>query len=319
MNESSFLSVDWGTTNLRIRWVQLPDFTVLTSRFSGLGVKNVFARWQNSGQDDRVSFFLQCLLSEIQAMEVMLPDECQVIISGMASSSIGMRELPYASLPFFTNGHALSVEKWQPKGFPYEISLISGVKSQEDVMRGEETQLVGLYQLLHPAGNSLFILPGTHSKHIFLENDKVASFNTYMTGEIFDILSAHSILNSSIEKGDFDALALAAFQKGVLMSVEKSSVLNALFMVRTNALFEKFSKNENYYFLSGLLIGAECNYLTDKKLDQIYICSSGMLFSLYLEAAKTLGISINSELLTDEMVDLALLKGQWFINEYQEV
>ena len=56
-----------------------------------------------------------------------------------------------------------------------------------------------------------------------------------------------------------------------------------------------------------------------KKLDQIYICSSGMLFSLYLEAAKTLGISINSELLTDEMVDLALLKGQWSINEYQEV
>jgi 2-dehydro-3-deoxygalactonokinase len=319
MNESSFLSVDWGTTNLRIRWVQLPDFTVLTSRFSDLGVKNVFARWQNSGQDDRVSFFLQFLHSEIQAMEVTLPDACQVIISGMASSSIGMRELPYASLPFFTNGHALSVEKWQQKGFPYEISLISGVKSQEDVMRGEETQLVGLYQLLHPAGNSLFILPGTHSKHIFLENDKVVSFNTYMTGEIFDILSAHSILNGSVEKSDFDALALSAFQKGVLMSVEKSSVLNALFMVRTNALFEKFSKNENYYFLSGLLIGAECNYLTDKKLDQIYICSSGMLFSLYIEAAKTLGISINSELLTDEMVDLALLKGQWFINEYQEV
>jgi 2-dehydro-3-deoxygalactonokinase len=319
MNESSFLSVDWGTTNLRIRWVKLPDFTVLTSRFSDLGVKNVFARFQTSGQDDRVSFFLQCLLSEIQAMEVTLPDACQVIISGMASSSIGMRELPYASLPFFTNGHALSVEKWQPKGFPYKISLISGVKSQEDVMRGEETQLVGLYQLLHPTGNSLFILPGTHSKHIFLENDKVVSFNTYMTGEIFDILSAHSILNGSIEKGDFDSSALAAFQKGVLMSVEKSSVLNALFMVRTNALFEKFSKNENYYFLSGLLIGAECNYLTDKKLDQIYICSSGMLFSLYIEAAKTLGISINSELLTDEMVDLALLKGQWFINEYQEV
>ena len=251
-------------------------------------------------------------------MGIQWSAKVKVIISGMASSSIGMRELPYASLPFFANGHALSVEKWQPKGFPHEISLISGVKSKDDVMRGEETQLVGLYQLLHPAGNSLFILPGTHSKHIFLENDAISSFHTFMTGEIFDVLSAHSILNGSIEKGDFDSSALAAFQKGVLMSVEKSSVLNALFMVRTNALFEKFSKNENYYFLSGLLIGAECNYLTDKKLDQIYICSSGMLFSLYLEAAKTLGISISSELLTDEMVDLALLKGQWFINEYQE-
>ena len=83
-------------------------------------------------------------------------------------------------------------------------------------------------------------------------------------------------------------------------------------------MFEKFSKNENYYFLSGLLIGSECNYLTDKKLDQIYICSSEMLFCLYLEAAKTLGISISSQVLTDAMIDLSLLKGQWFINEYQE-
>ncbi len=317
MHESSFLSIDWGTTNLRIRWVQLPRFEVLAEHFSDQGVKKVYHLWQASGSE-REAFFLNVLQTELQTMGIQWSAKVKVIVSGMASSSIGMRELPYVSLPFFANGHALSVEKWQPKGFLYEISLMSGVKSKDDVMRGEETQLVGLFQLLHPVGKSLFILPGTHSKHIFLENDVISSFHTFMTGEIFDVLSAHSILSGSIEKGDFDSSALAAFQKGVLMSVEKSSVLNALFMVRTNALFEKFSKNENYYFLSGLLIGAECNYLTDKKLDQIYICSSGMLFSLYLEAAKTLGICISSELLTDEMVDLALLKGQWFINEYQE-
>jgi 2-dehydro-3-deoxygalactonokinase len=317
MQDSSFLSIDWGTTNLRIRWVQLPQFEVLAEHFSDQGVKKVYPLWQASGTE-REAFFLDMLQTELQTMGIQWPAKIKVIISGMASSSIGMRELPYASLPFFTNGNALFVDHWKPVGFPREISLISGVRSQDDVMRGEETQLIGLCQLLQPSGNTLFILPGTHSKHIFLENDAISSFHTFMTGEIFDVLSSHSILNGSITKGPLDSMALTAFQKGVLMSVEKSSVLNALFMVRTNALFEKFSKNENYYFLSGLLIGAECNYLTSKKLDQIYICSSGILFSLYLEAAKTLGISMSSQVLTDAMVDLALLKGQWFINECQE-
>lgn len=317
MQDSSFLSIDWGTTNLRIRWIQLPRFEVLAEHFSDQGVKKVYHLWQAS-DSEREAFFLDVLQTEHQTMSITWPAKIKVIISGMASSSIGMRELPYASLPFFTNGNALFVDHWKPARFPHEISLISGVRSQDDVMRGEETQLIGLCQLLQPSGNTLFILPGTHSKHIFLENDAISSFHTFMTGEIFDVLSSHSILNGSIAKGPLDSRALTAFQKGVLMSVEKSSVLNALFLVRTNALFEKFSKNENYYFLSGLLIGSECNYLTDKKLDQIYICSSGMLFSLYLEAAKTLGISISSQVLTDAMVDLALLKGQWFINEYQE-
>ena len=166
MHESSFLSIDWGTTNLRIRWVQLPRFEVLAEHFSDQGVKKVYHLWQASGSE-REAFFLDVLQTELQTMGIQWSAKVKVIISGMASSSIGMRELPYASLPFFANGHALSVEQWQPKGFPHEISLISGVKSKDDVMRGEETQLVGLFQLLHPAGNSLFILPGTHSKHIF--------------------------------------------------------------------------------------------------------------------------------------------------------
>jgi 2-dehydro-3-deoxygalactonokinase len=316
MQESSFLSVDWGTTNLRIRWVSLPGFDVLAEKISDQGVKKVFLRWQESSIE-REPFFLRVLLSELQTMDFRQPAPVKMIISGMASSSIGMRELPYAPLPFFTNGQALFVEKWWPPGFPHEISLISGVSSQDDVMRGEETQLVGLCRLLRPSGNALFILPGTHSKHIYLEDEAIFSFHTFMTGEVFDVLSAHSILNGSIDKGPLDRLALAAFKNGVLMSMEKSSILNALFMVRTNALFEKFSKRENYYFLSGLLIGAECNYLIEKNLDQIYICSSGILFSLYLEAANILGIPMSSQMLTDAMVDLALLNGQWFINECQ--
>lgn len=317
MNTSSFISVDWGTTNLRIRWVQLPDFSVSQSRNSELGVKQVFSLWQQSGRD-RKEFFLEVLLGEIRAMKIDPPDSCQVIISGMASSSIGMLELPYAPLPFFADGKALKVEKWTPEGFPYPVSLISGVQSSDDVMRGEETQLIGLYQLLNPADRSLFILPGTHSKHIFLEQDRIVSFKTYMTGELFDLLSRHSILSSTVEQGPRDQSTKVAFEKGILLAQEKESVLNALFTVRTNSLFRKFSPKDNFYFLSGLLIGAECKYLKTENGQRIYICSSGILFSLYLEATKILGISVALHLFSDEMVDMALRKGQWLIHQSKE-
>ncbi len=63
----------------------------------------------------------------------------------MASSSIGMKELPYARLPFaLDGGHVQLMYFREERVFPHEIMLISGVKSDHDVMRGEETQLIGL-------------------------------------------------------------------------------------------------------------------------------------------------------------------------------
>src|SRR3546814_14199624 len=84
----------------------------------------------------------------------------------MASSSLGIEELPYATLPFSLSGNGAVTRKFEASAdFPHEILLISGLRSEQDVMRGEETQLLGLAaQGMLPADNAICLFPGTHSK-----------------------------------------------------------------------------------------------------------------------------------------------------------
>lgn len=122
-------------------------------------------------------------------------------------------------------------------------------------MRGEETQLIGcISELKNEVDRQIFILPGTHSKHITVKNRQVTSFKTYMTGELFSLLSKNSVLSTAIEKAitsDFKS-----FKEGVKHST-KSNLLHSIFRVRTNHLFEIHTKKENFNYLSGLLIGTE--------------------------------------------------------------
>src|SRR5205085_11075608 len=119
---------------------------------------------------------------------------------GMASSSIGMKELPYADLPFLLDGHS-AYSEWINGGpvIANPILLISGVQHAGDVMRGEETQLTGVSSMTDaPDGDMLYIFPGTHSKHITVINNRITYFSTFMTGEVFDLLVKHSILSQAV-------------------------------------------------------------------------------------------------------------------------
>ena len=61
-----------------------------------------------------------------------------------------------------------------------------------DVMRGEETQLVGA--VAADEASVLAVLPGTHSKWARVDRGRVVDFTTYMTGELYGVLLSHSIL-----------------------------------------------------------------------------------------------------------------------------
>ena len=83
--------------------------------------------------------------------------------------------------------------------------LISGACTDTDVMRGEETQAVGAFQLPEVAefsAGSLVILPGTHSKHLTIAGGQIQDFRTSMTGELFDVLARHSVLRHSVAADD---------------------------------------------------------------------------------------------------------------------
>ena len=117
----------------------------------------------------------------------------------MASSSIGLYELDYADLPFNVNGDNLIVKRLILKN-KSELLLISGVKNNDGMMRGEETQAIGFEDYLKPFNESILILPGTHSKHLEYKNGNFIDLKSFMTGELFEILSLKSILSNSVTK-----------------------------------------------------------------------------------------------------------------------
>lgn len=327
--DSLVLCCDWGTTNFRLRLTDRKRLKIISEVHSDDGILSVFQRWQKqSGRTNRADFygkFLRGKIGEIQKVCSLNLQSVPVLVSGMASSSIGIRELPYATLPFPLEGREAISFLCKPTTLKNPVFIMSGVKSDTDVMRGEETQLIGLVglnkNLRAGDGEVLVILPGTHSKHITVRRGKMTGFRTFMTGEIFDALCNHTILSNSVstdsEAGGPTSRNLAAFKKGVDFFLhQKSPLLHALFLVRTNRLFRKLSMRENYFFLSGLLIGSEIEYLSTGSSKTIVVCCSDTLRKLYKAAFGELALTKSQVLyMPSKSLEEATIWGQ--IRVYQ--
>jgi 2-dehydro-3-deoxygalactonokinase len=313
------ISCDWGTSAFRLRVVD--KGSVIASIQSNNGIASTFADWKRSGlsEEHRLDFFraiLKGALEELQRAHAVDLDGVPVILSGMASSSIGMLELPYHPLPFSLSGEDLEPALLSATtDFPNAIMLVPGVRSTDDVMRGEETQLIGCAGLAlreeRSQGTSLssegrlFIFPGTHSKHIVAIRGQAVALSTYLTGEFFSLLSKQSILAASVEASP---LSTAAFIAGI-DAAQKASILHSAFLVRTNQLFGNFSKADNYHYLSGLLIGEELKEL-NKLLPLTLVAVAPILRSYQLALAR---LGFHSVEIID--ADRALVEGHCHIYE----
>lgn len=290
----SFISCDWGTTHFRLRAV-----TGTSGGESPREVRNDSgaARLANRGED-RAAAFRETL--EQGLAELGAPSDWPVLISGMASSTIGWKELPYASLPFNLDGSAAVVERlaeWD------RVFLISGIRTDTEMARGEETQAVGLAARL---GSTLaervrFILPGTHSKHLTVEHGRLVGLQTFLTGELFDLLLRQSVLRHTTDPlAELDA---TAFVEGV-STARSQPLLGALFQTRTRQVLGKHPSPSNTSFLSGLLIGAELDFVRQVEDSlPVVVAAGGGLRESYRLAAEALGMgarvqTVESESLT---------------------
>ena len=268
-----FLSCDWGTSAFRLRLVEVATRRVVAESRGEQGIAATFAAWKAAGGKAEhrwnhfsrvIEYHLARMAEEIAASLAGIP----LVISGMASSSMGMRDLPYRALPLAIDGSGLSAERVAARDdFPHALVLVSGVRSHDDVMRGEETQLIGACALgaadhAAPARPRVFVFPGTHSKHVEVRGAHAVAFQTYMTGEFFALLSTQSVLANSVASGSnlSGPGHLASFDQGVRAGAA-DNLLHAAFRVRTRALLENAAPTENYHYLSGLLIGAELREL----------------------------------------------------------
>ena len=270
--DSEFLSCDWGTTSFRLRQVAGSERMVIREIREPAGIKSLHeAATQNGATSEsaRADVFARFLSNKLEILLAgqPVPERAHpLVISGMASSSIGWRELAYAKVPFSLDGLSLRYEEidWDMPSWVGPTFLISGMATEHDIMRGEETEIIGLMSDPNLAAlrqSSLLILPGTHSKHVWIENDSVVDFRTFMTGELFEVLGRHSILRASVDPdagpgGVLSDADRTAFQEGVRWGADRGMAA-ALFRVRTRAVLERRTLSDSTWFMSGLLIGAE--------------------------------------------------------------
>lgn len=240
------IGIDWGTTSLRGARLGASG-QVLESREFPRGILSV-----PSGQFEAV--FHELFGDWMQAPDALC------LISGMAGSRQGWQEAPYCPCPagFAELGQHLL---WLQTG---RIALVPGLSclgadalNTPDVMRGEEVQIFGALQMTG-CDSATLVLPGTHSKWVQVQGGRVVQFQTFMTGEVFALMSHHSILGKTLDlQGAFDE---AAFLQGVDQSQLAGSILHHLFAVRTLGLFERLSPAQLTSYLSGLLIGEELRH-----------------------------------------------------------
>ncbi|HTS45418.1 MAG TPA: 2-dehydro-3-deoxygalactonokinase [Puia sp.] len=313
-----FFSCDWGTSSFRLKLVNAKDYSIIAEEKSDQGILRTFELWRETGSSNetRAAFYCRIIESNIKKLEEKLRISSKglpVILSGMASSNLGICELPYKKLPFLLDGSDLNIELIAAsEEFAHDLMIISGGRTEDDVMRGEETQLVGCS---HSSGKKeFFIFPGTHSKHVVTGDGRAIDLKTYMTGEFFELLSKKSILSPSIEnnRGEETENEIKSFEEGIESGVQ-SNILNSGFHIRVNSLLNKKSSAENYHYLSGLLIGTELKELVNKDLTGITIVGERGLSSRYEKAFQILNRFLKTPSPKIEDGETAVIKGQLIV------
>lgn len=243
------IGLDWGTTRLRA-FLMGADGTVLQTRDAADGV-------QALAGGGAAAF--DAALSRIVDGWPVLPR----VACGMVGSAQGWQEVPYAATPADAAALVAGATTVATAG-GVPLLVAPGVRhwpqgAAPDVMRGEETQVMGALRR-EPHPHALFVLPGTHSKWVVVEQGRIVSLRTAMTGEVFALLRTHSILGRLMAPDAGDADDTAGFDRGVQAARSADAagdLLHGLFSTRTLALMGELPPAQGAGYLSGLLVGSE--------------------------------------------------------------
>jgi len=303
MPDAHLIALDWGTSNLRASLLDARGQALETRTAPG-GVMAV-----QGGQ------FAQALLA--LCADWLAQTTCPLMASGMIGSRQGWREAPYLDAPTSLAQAArqlITVPVRVAEGHAERLLHIApGLRCLDsagefDVMRGEETQIWGADL---PA-NSCCVLPGTHSKWAWLgEGGAIRHFKTFMTGELYGVLTQHSILGRLMVFGaEPSASQHEAFAAGVRLGLLGHAELpHTLFAARTAGLMGRVPPEALPDFLSGILLGAEVGGATAaiEPLQHVTLIGDEALCQRYALALEIKGLAVS------RANDGVTTRGQWLL------
>ncbi|MBK2879759.1 2-dehydro-3-deoxygalactonokinase [Escherichia coli] len=272
MNE--YIAVDWGSTQLRA-W-RMRDGECIDKLKLPCGVTRL------NGQ--RAEAVFQQQLAPWRG-DPALP----VVMAGMIGSDAGWQPVPYLACPL-----ALEALNGQLYEVAEKVWIVPGLKVAQaadyDVMRGEETQLLGARAL---APSCVYVMPGTHCKWVLADRRQIHDFRTVLTGELHHLLLQHSLVGAGLPPQETSA---AAFAAGLQRGINNPAVLPQLFEVRASHVLGALPREQVSEFLSGLLIGAEVATLSDTFAGQqaISLVAGSSLTSRYQQAFAAIGREVSA-------------------------
>jgi 2-dehydro-3-deoxygalactonokinase len=283
MSEAAYVAVDWGTSSFRL-WLMDRVGHVLGERRSNEGM-------MTAGKLG----FAAVLQSHLEA--VGAPRALPVIVCGMAGARQGWVEAGYVDTP--APLASVLQQAVAVPGQDRDIRILPGIAQRDrnapDVMRGEETQLLGALDL-KAAGDALVCMPGTHSKWVNVRGGTVERFATFMTGELFGAVSSATILSHAVAGAD-QAIDIDAFKPAVIAAFERPALAaNLLFQVRSGQLLHGGTPASAREKISGTLIGLElaAGLAGQASTAGITLVASGRLQTLYRLAFDTVAVAVRS-------------------------
>jgi 2-dehydro-3-deoxygalactonokinase len=288
------IGLDWGTSSLRAYLFDAAG-KVVAERRQAWGIRQL-----------PVGGFAAAL----QAITSGWP-ACTVVASGMIGSRQGWREVPYVDAPADATAIArgmLRVDDCRS----HVLWIAPGLRRDmpADVMRGEETQIVGAW-MRQPdyRTHARFVLPGTHSKWASVSDGCIVAFDTVMTGELYALLMQHSILGAGAALDGARPFSHAAFTRGLhtVMDAGAAGAFSRLFSTRALMLAGELAADDVPDFVSGLLIGEEFRVALLRDAGTMPLCLLGetVLCKRYTMAAAVFGYPPPS------VIDDAAAPGLW--------
>ncbi|WP_338526269.1 2-dehydro-3-deoxygalactonokinase [Pseudomonas batumici] len=318
--QAQLIALDWGTTSLRA-YKLAAGGQVLEQRSLSSGIMQLpSVPRMIAGRMCADGFELA--FDEACGDWLDAQPELAVIACGMVGSAQGWREAAYCDTPANVANLGTSLNRVRSlRGV--DVHIVPGVIQRSrlpNVMRGEETQVLGVLQSLPAsAGDNLLIgLPGSHSKWVEVADGCIIHFDTFMTGELFAVLSEHSILGRTQQRGAaFDS---DAFDRGVQVALSTDGdigPLSTVFSARSLGLTGELSPTEQTDYLSGLLIGHELVALAGVQLRRrngatlpsIILIGNSQLCARYRRALDACGFERVS------LAEQATERGLWHLAE----
>lgn len=267
---TSYIAIDWGSTNLRAWHYQQGH--CIDERRSETGVTRL------GGRTPAEVF--------AQITDGWPIHDAPVVMAGMVGSNAGWLSVPYLVCPVALDQLSTRLTRVEGKAW-----IVPGLSVENDdncnVMRGEETQLLGALAL-QPA--PLYVMPGTHAKWVQVEQQCVRDFRTVMTGELHHLLLNQSLIGAGLPEQEDNP---AAFRDGLQVGSNDASIISRLFEVRASHVLGVRDRRHISDFLSGLLIGHEVAVMTQKAATSqqpITIIAGSALAQRYQQALHFIGM-----------------------------